>query len=315
MKMLLASVLVAVVGLTVGGVVRAVTASDTPAEVVAAVDAASVHDCPTGEVLDSYTSGSRVYAVARTESNEWIQVRDLAAPDRVVWISAADVEMDDNISSLPVGECPEYDGVVTALSDTTTTTTVGDTTTTTFGDTTTTTVGDTTTTTVGDTTTTISPSTTTTRAPTTTSSSTTTTRAPTTTSSSTTTTSTAPPDTTPPVIQQPSVAPGDIWEEDTSFLSCPANTKRESDVSVQVTDDVGVASVRASWTIGGTPTTITMSRSGSIYSTVFGPFEYLTVPDNTAPDVPITITARDAAGNSSSIGVRVTVHSLAECFG
>ena len=311
MKMLLAGVLVAVVGLTIGGVVRAVTASDTPAEVVAAVGAASVHDCPTGEVLDSYTSGSRVYAVARTESSEWVQVRDLAAPDRVVWISADDVEMDDDISSLPVGECPEYDGVVTALSDTTTTT-VGDTTTTTVGDTTTTTVGDTTTTTVDDTTTTTVGDTTTT-----TSSPTTTTSAPTTTSSSTTTTSstTLPPDTTPPVIQQPSVAPGDIWEEDTNFLSCPTNTKRESDVSAQVTDDVGVASVRASWTIGGTPTTVTMSRSGSIYSTVFGPFEYLTVPDNTAPDVPITITARDAAGNSSSIGVQVTVHSLAECFG
>jgi len=240
-------------------------------------------------------------------------VRDLAAPDRVVWISAADVEMDDNISSLPVGECPEYDGVVTALSDTTTTT-VGDTTTTTFGDTTTTTVGDTTTTTVGDTTT--SSSTTTTSTTTTSTTTTSTTVAPPdSTVPPTTPPPTAPPDTTPPVIQQPSVAPGDIWEEDTSFLSCPANTKRESDISVQVTDDVGVASVRASWTIGGTPTTVTMSRSGSIYSTVFGPFEYLTVPDNTAPDVPITITARDAAGNSSSIGVQVTVHSLAECFG
>ncbi len=308
MKMLLAGVLVAVVGLTVGGVVRAVTTSDTPAEVVAAVGAASVHDCPTGEVLDSYTSGSRVYAVARTESSEWIQVRDLAAPDRVVWISAADVEMDDDISSLPVGECPEYGGVVTALSDTTTTT-VGSTTTTTVGDNpTTTTVGDsTTTTTVGDSTTT------TTVGDTTTSSSTTTTS--TTTTSTTTTSTTVAPDTTPPVIQQPAVAPGDIWEEDTSFLSCAADTKRESAVSAQVTDDLGVASVRASWIIGGTPTTVTMSRSGSIYSTVFGPFDYLTVPDNTAPDVPITITARDAAGNSSSIGVQVTVHSLAECFG
>jgi len=117
------------------------------------------------------------------------------------------------------------------------------------------------------------------------------------------------------VIQQPSVAPNEIWEEDTNVLSCPANTKRESDVSVQVTDDVGVASVRASWTIGGTPTTVTMSRSGSVYSMAFGPFDYLTVPDQTAEDVPITITARDGAGNSSSLGVQVTVHSLAECFG
>ena len=310
MKMLLAGVLVAVVGLTVGGVVRAVTASDTPAEVLAMAGPADVRDCPTGEVLDSYTAGSRVYAVGRTESSEWIQVRDLAGPDRVVWISAADVEMDDDISSLPVGECPAYDGVVTALSDTTTTT---------VGDTTTTTVGDTTTTTGGDTTT--SSSTTTTSTTTTSTTTTSTTVAPPgstvppTTPPPTTPPPTTPPDTSPPVIQQPSVAPGDIWEEDTNFLSCPANTKRESAVSVQVTDDVGVASVRASWTIGGTPTTVTMSRSGSIYSAVFGPFDYSTVPEMPATDVPITVTARDAAGNSSSIGVQVTVHSLAECFG
>ena len=312
MKALLIGVLVAVVGLTVGGVVRAVTASDTPAEVVAAAGVSDALDCPSGEVLDSYVSGSRVFAVARTQSNQWVQVRDLSAPDRVVWLSAADVDLDDDISSPPVGECPEYEGAVVALSDTTTTT-VGDTTTTTVGDTTTTTVGDTTTTSssTSTTSTTVAPPDTTTPPPTTPPPTT----PPPTTPPPTTPPPTTPPDTTPPAIQQPSVAPGDIWEEDTNFLSCPANTKRESDVSVQVTDDVGVASVRASWTIGGTPTTVTMSRSGSTYSTVFGPFDYLTVPDNAAPDVPITITARDAAGNSSAVEVQVTVHSLAECFG
>jgi hypothetical protein len=299
MKALLVGVLVAVVGLTVGGVVRAVTASDTPAEAVAAVGSADVRDCPSGEILESYTSGSRVYAVARTESSKWIQVRDLAAPDRVVWISAADVEMDDEISSLPVGVCPEYGGVVTALSDTTTTTTVGDTTTTT-------TPGDTTTTTTpGDTTTTTSSSTTTTSAPTTTSSST------------TTTSSTTPPDTTPPVIQQPSVAPNEIWEEDTNVLSCPANTKRESDVSVQVTDDVGVASVRASWTIGGTADSATLGLSQGVYSMTFGPYESPTVTDKFpyGEDVTVTVRALDAVGNESKIAVSVRVNSVWECFG
>ena len=44
-----------------------------------------------------------------------------------------------------------------------------------------------------------------------------------------------------------------------------------------VTDDVGVSSVVASWTIGGSPTTVAISHTGDLYSTTFGPFEYLTV--------------------------------------
>ena len=300
MRILLVGVLVAVVGLTLGGVVRAVTASDAPAEVSVATGAAGVHDCPTGEVLDSYSSGSRVYAVARTESSEWVQVRDLAAPDKVVRISAANVELDDDISSLPVGECPEYDGAVTALSDTTTTT-------------------------AGDTTTTSS-STTTTVASTTTSSSTTTTSTtaappdstvPPTTPPPTTPPPTTPPDTTPPVIQQPSVAPAEIWEEDTNFLSCPATNPRKSEVSVIVTDHVGVASVRASWTIGGTADSATLGLSQGVYTMTFGPYESPTVTDK-APygeDVTITIRALDAAGNESKIALSVRVNSVWECFG
>ena len=117
------------------------------------------------------------------------------------------------------------------------------------------------------------------------------------------------------MIQQPSVAPDEIWEEDTNSLSCPPNTPRQSEISALVSDDVGVASVRATWAIGGTPGTATLVLSQGVYTMTFGPYEYLTIPDNTFQDVAITIIARDAAGNSSSIEVQVTAQSLAKCFG
>jgi hypothetical protein len=119
------------------------------------------------------------------------------------------------------------------------------------------------------------------------------------------------------VIQQPSVAPDEIWEEDTNALSCPANYPRKSEVSVMVTDDVGVASVRASWTIGGTPDSATLSLSQGVYTMTFGPYESPTVTDKSpySEDVTISVTARDTAGNESKITVSVTVNSVWKCFG
>lgn len=284
---------VAAAGLVAGGVVRAATA-DGGTE--GSMLTAAVRDCPAGLVLTTYEAGSRVYAMARTESGAWIQVRDLAAPDRTVWVASRDVTLDANISSLPVTDCPQFDDVAAAAP------TATETTTTLPGETTTTTEPATTTTTEAGTTTTTSAGTTTT-----------TTAAPTTTTSTTTTT--APPDITPPNIAQQSAIPGHIWELDEDFLSCPGGTDRNSDIRAIVTDDVGVASVTASWTIGGSPSTVTMSPSGSFYSATFGPFPYLTVPDNTAQLVAVTITARDTSNNQSTAGVAVTVHSLSECFG
>ncbi len=179
-------------------------------------------------------------------------------------------------------------GATTTTLDTTTTTLADTTTTTVAGTTTTTTVAGTTTTTVAGTT----PTTVT-----------------------TTTTTTAPPDTTPPTIGSKSATPDEIWEEDTDFLPCPPDKDhRESVITAVVTDEVGVVSVTASWTIGGSPASVAMSRSGDLYSTTFGPFEYLTVPDGSAPPLTIIITARDAAGNESKTSVTVTVHSLADCL-
>ncbi len=302
MKLLLVGVLIAGAGLVAGSVAENFTEDD---ETVGVRMAASVRDCPSGSVLTSYASGSRVYAVARTESSDWVQVRDLSSPDRTVWVSATDVDLDSDIDGLPVRDCPHFDGTVTALGDTTTTTSsVPDTTTSSVPDTTTSSVPDTTTSS-----TTTQPSTGTTEPPTT--------EPPTTEPPTTEPPTTEPPDTTPPTIKQPSALPNVIWENDTESLSCPPANPRESTVSAIVTDDVGVTSVTASWTISGTPMTATMSLSGSTYSTTFGPFDSPTV---TAEDpflevVTITITARDAAGNTSSVTRDVTVNSVWACFG
>jgi RNA polymerase sigma factor (sigma-70 family) len=125
-----------------------------------------------------------------------------------------------------------------------------------------------------------------------------------------------PPDTTPPALGQVIASPGAIWELDDPALACPAGTARVSTISVDVTDDdSGVSSVTASWTIGGNGTQNSMTPSGSAYSTQFGPFPYLTVPDNTSQNISIFITATDAAGNQSSTSSAITVNSLAKCFG
>jgi hypothetical protein len=58
-----------------------------------------------------------------------------------------------------------------------------------------------------------------------------------------------------------------------------------------------------------------MTPSGTTFSTQFGPFSYLSVPDNTSPSIGIIITALDDAGNESKTSTAITVNSLAKCFG
>ena len=124
-----------------------------------------------------------------------------------------------------------------------------------------------------------------------------------------------PPDTTPPVIAQESGAPGQIWELDESFLSCPVGTARVAKITVTVSDaDSGVGAVQASWSIGGASTSVAMVLVGGVYSADFGPFDYLTVADNTAPSIDIVIMATDNANNEAKTTVGVIVNSLSKCF-
>ncbi|VAW03182.1 hypothetical protein MNBD_ACTINO01-1432 [hydrothermal vent metagenome] len=147
-----------------------------------------------------------------------------------------------------------------------------------------------------------------------------TTVAPTTTATTTTvppatTTTTTTPDTSPPLFGQDTTNPVTIWELDTTTITCPVGTERVATISIDVTDTgTGVESVTASWIIGGTPDSATMTATGDTYTAPFGPFPYPTVPDSTTVAVSITITARDFAGNQSTTITTVTVTSLADCF-
>jgi RNA polymerase sigma factor (sigma-70 family) len=127
---------------------------------------------------------------------------------------------------------------------------------------------------------------------------------------------TAPPDTDPRVIESVSAAESEIWEEDSQSLSCPPGTPRSTEVSAMVADSgAGVGTVEAEWAIGSATGSATMSPSGSVYSFVFGPYDYPTVPDNASPQIAIVVRATDTAGNETKDSVSVTLHSLATCFG
>ena len=279
---------IAAVGFGAGALAQTATSGSDEGDVVASADVAAVYDCPSGSQLDEYPVGSRVFAVAKTENGAWIQIRDLDAPGLRNWIPARALDGDTDLAALPVTVCDESNVVqvtTTTVASTTSTSDAGTTTTTTSGDTTTTSDGSTTTTEAGTTTT------------------------------EATTTTTEAPDTTPPTLVQVGVSENKIWEEDTDGLTCGA-LPRESVVSgIAIDDESGIASVRASWTIEGTPGSVTMTPSGNLYSGTFGPFPYLTIPDNTDQIVDITVTARDGAGNQSIVQTAVRLHSTGTCFG
>ncbi|MFV1999843.1 MAG: RNA polymerase sigma factor [Acidimicrobiia bacterium] len=132
---------------------------------------------------------------------------------------------------------------------------------------------------------------------------------------STTTTTTTPPDGTAPTLEQGTASPAAIWELDQAFASCPAGTPRSATISIDAIDtESGVGSVTASWSVGGNATVVTMSPSGNTYTTSFGPFAYLTVPQDTANPITIVITATDNAGNQSTTALSVSLNSQTACI-
>lgn len=283
MRLLLIGFVIAALGVAAGVIARNLN-DDGPASV--SLVAASVTDCPNGSILTTYTPGSRVFAIGRTEAADWIQVRDLSSPDDNVWVKASDIDLDAGAADLPVTDCPTFDGVVTVGDDvvdsSTTTTTTPEETTTTF---------------VASTTTTVDGTTTTEPAPTTTETI---------------------PDTTPPEIKQPSATPAEIWEEDGLAVSCPSETSREATISAVVTDDIGVASVTASWSDPAGNQSVAMSGAGPGYATTFGPYaagdwDPLSLSPYDHP-VTITITATDTTENKSSTTISVTVWEIGKCL-
>ncbi|HSM01177.1 MAG TPA: hypothetical protein VK960_01885, partial [Acidimicrobiia bacterium] len=249
-----------------------------------ALDAVPVYACPGVGELGTLHRGDRVLITGR--SGDWLAVRNVRGSGERVFVAAAVVTSDSDLSGLPIEDCDDLGTIA-----------VGEGSSTTVPD------GTTTTTSVPDSTTTSEAATTTTTAVTTT-----------TTTPTTTTTTTPAPDTTPPSIGSASAVPSAIWELDFGGIQC-GPVDRQSTISATVTDDVGVASVTLEWEFeNGSPQSKPMT-GGAGYSATFGPFPYGTVDDSTTENVTLTIRATDAIGNFSTTTVQVQVKSSGACFG
>jgi len=263
-------------GAVVGVGVGVATGGADSIEVLASV---STFDCPAGATVGALHSGDRVFATGRDDSGAWLEVRAPRDQRARVWVEARYVTPDNDTAGLDVRSCDEQGEVAfaPAAGDTTATTTPGA----------------------------PAPGGGTpargTPAPGT--------PAPgggSTGGGSTGGGSPAAPDTAGPTITSASVTPGEIWEQDGGGILCGAKP-RQATVAASANDPSGVASISASWAFG------TVNQTKNVPAT-FGPFPYLTVPDNTTSTITITITARDTAGNASSTTRQVVLNSTAKCF-
>ena len=266
------------------------------ASATATLDAVPVSACPGGTEVGMLYRGDRVLAIGR--SGEWLAVRNVRGQLESVFVRTEHVDPDEILTGLPEVGCDESGSLTvstTAITpDATTTTAPTETTTTLLADTTTV-PENTTTTTVPPTTSTVQPTTTTVQPTTTTA-----------------------PDTTPPLIGQPGASQNEIWEQNGLGISCAPNTPRQSTVSAFITDAVGVTEVKASWTDPDGNHNVTMSKSGNTYSIAVGPYvagawenPSLAPYDHT---MTVKITAKDAAGNQSTVNVNVKVWEIGVCF-
>jgi hypothetical protein len=157
-----------------------------------------------------------------------------------------------------------------------------------------------TTSTIGETTTTVDTSTTVA------------TTVPATTTTPTTTPATVPPTappTAPPDTQQPSLQASSNATE--IFDSSGPECVNEATLTAIATDNVGVTSVTATWSgLPGSPKAFTKG-AGNTWTATFGPFSGIATPNQL---VTITITARDAAGNTRATAVQITVWGEGMCL-
>ena len=115
-------------------------------------------------------------------------------------------------------------------------------------------------------------------------------------------TATTAPDTTAPVISGLNSSPDLIL---TQSGGCAAYS-RTTTVQAGITDNLGVSSASAVWSIGGENGTISLIKSGGTYQGVIGPV-------STVGSLTITVQAWDSAGNTSSAAApTVTVQNCIE---
>ena len=101
----------------------------------------------------------------------------------------------------------------------------------------------------------------------------------------------------------------DTWE---NYFNTPCPGPLQATIFATFSDPSGVASVRATWSIGN----FNEDRNLAGGSTMFGPYNYLTIPDGSPPViVTIAVRAVDNAGNATVRTTTIRVHSASECFG
>ncbi|MEQ1701385.1 MAG: hypothetical protein ABMA25_14850 [Ilumatobacteraceae bacterium] len=108
------------------------------------------------------------------------------------------------------------------------------------------------------------------------------------------------PDSVAPVVQNPALADFRISSQEAGIGTCYAETT--TTFSVTVTDDVAATSVKIAWIApGGATRTTTLAASGSTWSGTIGPFPFSEIPPGDVVKYDVTVTARDAAGNTTVV--------------
>ena len=126
---------------------------------------------------------------------------------------------------------------------------------------------------------------------------------------STATTKTA--DTTPPTIGALSATPTPIMENGSTCAASP----KTSLIRVAVSDAGGVAQVHISWVVKTTSGSAVASLVGGQYQIQLGPFPVGTNDPGTSAPVSLTVSARDAAGNTAPSTAPSSTLVLQDCFG
>jgi len=201
--------------------------------------------CPERVALGVFHGGDRVFVTARTESSDWVQVRDPWSPDARVWVRSQAVRPDASLADLPVADCalPADLGTVVPTSEPATTEPG----------------------TTAEVTTTTAP---------------TSTAPPSTVPSSETT---APPagDNKPPSIGPVTADTTLIYENASSCLPGPFVARLTVPVNAPGS---GVASVAATWAVGTATGSAPVSGSG-VWTVTLGPFQSSTLAGGSAPVV------------------------------
>jgi hypothetical protein len=82
---------------------------------ISAARTASAYNCPGGALVTKLQAHDKVLAVQRSTDSAYLGVRDPLNLGRVVWVRAQDVSVNAHqaaIATLPIGYCPEVQGIL-----------------------------------------------------------------------------------------------------------------------------------------------------------------------------------------------------------